>query len=128
MFARLLADAVVAVHGTFILFVTAGGFLVLWRRSLALVHVPAVAWGAWTEFTSTVCPLTPLETTLRRIAGDAGYTGGFVEHYLIPLIYPPGLTPRLQVELGSLVLTVNLAIYGFVFWRTRQRGRDPPTA
>ncbi len=126
MFARLLADAVVAVHGAFILFVIAGGFLVLWRRAVALLHVPAIAWGVWTEFTGTVCPLTPLENALRRVAGDAGYAGGFVEHYLVPLIYPTDLTPRLQIELGSLALIVNIAIYGFVCWRTRQQQGGPP--
>ena len=127
MIARLLADAVVALHGAFIVFVIAGGFLVLWRRGFALVHVPAVAWGAWIEFTGTLCPLTPLENTLRQIAGDAGYAGGFVEHYLIPLIYPTGLTPRLQIGLGGVVLFANIVIYAFVFWRARRR-EDPPTA
>ncbi len=128
MIARLLADAVVALHAAFIAFVIAGGFLVLWRRSIAAAHLPAVAWGAWTEFTGAICPLTPLENSLRAAAGDAGYAGGFVEHYLIPVIYPMSLTPRRQLWLGGIVLTVNVAIYAFVWWRTRQRSKDRSTA
>ena len=119
---RLLADAVVALHLAFILFVVGGGALVLWRRGWAVLHVPAVAWGAWTEFTGTLCPLTPWEQSLRQQAGAAGYAGGFVDHYLVPLIYPAGLTPGLQVALGALVLLLNAAIYLGV-WRRRQRGR-----
>ncbi len=127
MIVRLLADAVVALHAAFILFVIAGGFLVLWRRSFALAHLPAVAWAAWTEYTGAICPLTPVENAWRRAAGDAGYAGGFIEHYLVPLIYPAGLTPRVQLWLGSVVLVVNVAVYAFVWWRTRRRGRARPT-
>jgi hypothetical protein len=122
MNARLLADAVVAVHLAFIVFVVAGGLLVLWRRGWAVLHLPAVAWGAWTEFTGTLCPLTPWEQSLRQQAGAAGYAGGFVEHYLVPLIYPAALTPGLQFALGAFVLLVNAAIYLGV-WRRRQRER-----
>jgi hypothetical protein len=121
---RLVADVVVAVHFAFIAFVVAGGLLVLWRRGWALVHLPAVAWGAWTEFTGTICPLTPWEQALRRQAGAAGYAGGFVEHYLVPLIYPAALTPGIQVALGAFVLIVNAALYAFV-WRRWRRGRAP---
>jgi len=121
---RLAADAVVAVHFAFIVFVVAGGVLVLWRRGWALVHLPAVAWGAWTEFTGTICPLTPWEQALRRQAGTAGYAGGFVEHYLVPLIYPAALTPGIQVALGAFVLTVNAVLYALV-WRRWRRGRAP---
>jgi len=122
MNARLAADAIVAVHLAFIVFVVAGGLLVLRRRGWAVLHLPAVAWGAWTEFTGTLCPLTPWEQSLRQQAGAAGYAGGFVDHYLVPLIYPAGLTPGLQVALGALVLLLNAAIYLGV-WRRRQRGR-----
>ena len=122
MNARLTADAIVAVHLAFIVFVVAGGLLVLRRRGWAVLHLPAVAWGAWTEFTGTLCPLTPWEQSLRQQAGAAGYAGGFVDHYLVPLIYPAGLTPGLQVALGALVLLLNAAIYLGV-WRRRQRGR-----
>ena len=124
---RLAADAVVAVHFAFIVFVVAGGVLVLWRRGWALVHLPAVAWGAWTEFTGTICPLTPWEQALRRQAGTAGYAGGFVEHYLVPLIYPAALTPGIQVALGAFVLIVNAVLYAFV-WRRWRRRRAPRRA
>ena len=120
---RLLADTVVAVHLAFIAFVVVGGLLVLWRRWWAVLHLPAVAWGAWTEFTGTLCPLTPWEQALRRQAGEAGYAGGFVEHYIVPLIYPATLTPRLQLALGAFVLLLNAAVY-LGAWRWRQRERD----
>ena len=119
---RLLADTVVAVHLAFIAFVVVGGLLVLWRRWWAVLHLPAVAWGAWTEFTGTLCPLTPWEQALRRQAGEAGYAGGFVEHYIVPLIYPAALTPRLQLALGAFVLLLNAAIYAAV-WRRQRRAR-----
>jgi len=120
--ARLLADALVAVHLAFIVFVLAGGLLVLYRRSWAVLHLPAVAWGAFAELTRTVCPLTPLENSLRRSAGDAGYAGGFIEHYVIPLIYPQALTARLQIVLGLLVIAVNLVVYA-IAWRRWRQGR-----
>jgi len=120
---RLLADAVVALHLAFILFVVGGGALVLWRRGWAVLHVPAVAWGAWTEFTGTLCPLTPWEQALRRQAGEAGYAGGFVEHYVVPLIYPAALTPRLQFALGVFVLLLNAAIYAAAWCRWRRAAR-----
>jgi hypothetical protein len=119
MLARLLADAVVVVHAAFIAFAIAGGVFVLRRPPLAWVHVPVAAWAAFVEFSSAICPLTPLENALRRSAGDAGYPGGFVEHYLIPLIYPAGLTPRLQFLLGVAVVALNLAVYA-VAWRRRR--------
>ena len=113
---RLLADAVVLLHFAFIAFVLAGSALVLWRPWWAALHLPAVAWGAYTEFTATVCPLTPLENALRRSAGVAGYDGGFVDHYLIPLIYPAGLTPGLQVWLGLALIAINAVAYALA-WR-----------
>jgi hypothetical protein len=121
MSSRLAADALVVVHLAFIVFVLGGGLLVLWRGAFAIVHLPAVAWGAWTEFTGTICPLTPLENTLRRAAGEAGYTGGFIEHYMIPLIYPDGLTPRTQIALGIFVVGINAAVYVLVLRRSRRR-------
>jgi hypothetical protein len=119
---RLLADVVVAVHLAFIVFVVAGGLLVLWRRGWAVLHLPAVAWGAWTEFTGTLCPLTPWEQSLRQQAGAAGYAGGFVEHYLVPLVYPAALTPRIQLALGTFVLLANAAVY-LAAWRRWHRDR-----
>ena len=124
MTARLLADALVAVHLAFIVFVLAGGLLVLRRRSWAALHLPAVAWGAFAEITRTVCPLTPLENSLRLRAGDAGYAGGFIEHYVIPLIYPEALTARLQILLGLIVIAVNFVVYALA-WRRWRHGRPP---
>ena len=123
MTSRLLADALVALHLAFIVFVLAGGLLALRHRGWAALHLPAVLWGAFAELTGTLCPLTPLENSLRSSAGDAGYAGGFIEHYVIPLVYPEALTPRLQVALGLAAIAVNLVVYAFVWWRWR-RARD----
>ncbi|WP_439888859.1 DUF2784 domain-containing protein [Pseudomonas sp. MBLB4123] len=117
MTSRLAADAVLVVHLLFILFVLLGGLLVLRWRVLAWLHLPAALWGAVVELYSLQCPLTPLENALRRAAGEQGYDGGFVEQYLLPLIYPAGLTPGVQLLLGVLVLVVNGAIYGYLLWR-----------
>lgn len=107
----LLADAVLLLHLAFILFVVLGGFLV-WRwPRLAWLHLPAAAWGALIEFGDWPCPLTPLENHLRALAGEAGYAGGFIEHYLLPLIYPEALTRELQVAFGLGVVAINLAAY-----------------
>lgn len=118
---RLLADLLVVAHLVFIVFVVAGGLVVLRWPRVAWLHLPAVAWGIYAEATATVCPLTPLENLWRRQAGDAGYAGGFVEHYLVPLIYPAGLTPRLQLAIAVFVALVNLAIYAAAWrsWRKR---------
>ena len=121
MIDRLAADAVVLVHLAFVVFVVAGALLVLRDRRWALLHVPAALWGAYAELTATICPLTPLENALRRRAGAAGYEGGFVEHYLIPLIYPPGLSPAHQRWIGVFVVALNVALYAWA-WR-RARGR-----
>jgi cytochrome c biogenesis protein CcdA len=112
MFYRTAADAVVAFHLLFIVFVLFGGLLVLRRPWLAMLHVPAIIWGTAVEFLHLYCPLTPLENALRSKAGEQGYDGGFVEHYLIPLIYPAGLTPGVQLWLGGIVVLVNVAVYG----------------
>ena len=117
---RWLADGLVVVHLLFIAFVVAGGLLVLRNRRVAFWHLPAVAWAAFTEFTGTICPLTPVENMLRHRAGDVGYAGGFVEHYLLPVIYPPGLTPAVQLTLGTGVLVLNALVYVLAWWRWRQ--------
>jgi len=117
------ADALVVLHLAFVLFVVFGGLLV-WRwPRWAWVHVPAFAWGAVIEFNNWVCPLTPLEQRFRVAAGEAGYSGGFVEHYLLPLLYPEGLTREIQLGLGLFVLAVNTLVYGVWLWRRRQKGR-----
>jgi Protein of Unknown function (DUF2784) len=114
---RLLADLTVALHGAFILFVVAGGFLA-WRwRWVAWVHVPCACWGALVELGGWVCPLTPLENALRLRAGEAGYGGGFIEHYIVPTLYPTGLTRAQQVLLGGAVLAVNVLAYGLLIRR-----------
>jgi hypothetical protein len=111
---QVLADLVVAIHLAFVLFVVLGGLLVLRWPQLAYAHVPAAVWGAWIEFTGRICPLTPLENSLRARAGQAGYSGGFIEHYLLPLLYPSALTRTIQLVLGALVVVLNLGIYSYL--------------
>ena len=121
MIASLAADAVLLLHGLFIAFAVLGAAL-LWRwPSVVWLHLPAAAWGAYVEFSGQLCPLTPLENRLRHAAGEQGYRGGFVEHYLLPLIYPEGLTRETQWLLGAVVLLVNGALYAA--WLARRRRR-----
>ncbi len=126
---RLLADTVAVVHAGFVVFVALGGLLV-WRwPRVAWVHVPAVAWGVLVELAGWLCPLTPLELELRRHAGESGYSGGFVEEYLMPALYPEDLTRAVQIGLGLLALLLNAAIYALVVRRVRRQGGggDEPT-
>ena len=119
---EVLADAVVLLHLAVVVFIVLGGLLALrWPRA-AMVHLPFAAWGIAIELGQWVCPLTPLENRLRRLAGEAGYEGGFVEHYVLPVLYPAGLTPRVSLVLAALVLGVNAAIYAAVV-RLRRRRR-----
>ena len=112
----ILADVVLVVHFAFVLFVVLGGLLVLkWPRS-AWAHVPAAVWGTAIEFGGWICPLTPLENRLRELAGESPYRGDFIARYLMPVIYPEGLTREVQVTLGAAVLAFNAAIY-FIVWR-----------
>jgi len=115
---RLLADIVVVTHLVFTVFVLLGGILVIWWRKVIWLHIPAAVWGALIEFAGWICPLTPLENKLRVKGGQAGYPGGFVEEYILPVIYPAGLTREIQIILGIFVITVNLAIYWKVFNRS----------
>jgi hypothetical protein len=119
--AGLLADAVAAFHFVFVLFVALGGLLVARWRRLAWAHLPAAAWGALIEFAGWICPLTPLENELRRQAGEAAYGGGFIERYLLPVLYPQGLTRGVQLALGLGVLLLNGAIYGWLVLHPRRR-------
>ena len=115
MLYHLSATAVAAFHLGFILFVVAGGLLVLRWPRLAWVHLPAAIWGSLIEFAGWWCPLTRWENELLRRAGRAGYSGGFVEHYLMPVIYPAGLTRSVEIAIGALVLLVNVGVYARVF-------------
>ena len=117
----LLADLTILVHGLFIAFAVLGGFLALWRPWIAYLHVPAVIWAAYVEFSGRICPLTPLENHFRQLGGEAGYTGGFIAHYLTPLIYPEGLTREIQYAIGTFVVLVNLVAYVLLL-RRRFRG------
>lgn len=115
--AALLADLILLLHFLFILFVLFGGLLVLYRPLFAWLHIPMFLWGAVVNIASLRCPLTPLENHYRQLAGEAGYQGGFVEHYIAPLVYPQGLTQDLGVVVGVGTLLWNAAIYGYVIYR-----------
>lgn len=123
MLYRLLADLVVVLHCGFVLFVVLGGLLALrWPRA-AWLHIPAALWGAGIEFAAGICPLTPLENHLRRLGGEAGYSGGFVEHYVLPVLYPDGLTRGVQLGIGIFVVLLNASVYLLV-WRRSRRAKD----
>lgn len=117
-----LADGLVVVHFAFAAFVIFGGFLT-WRwPRLALAHLPALAWGCWIEVSHSICPLTPLENHWRHLAGEAGYGEGFLAHYLVRVLYPPGLTWHIQWELAGLLIAINLVAYVGLVRRRRRRG------
>jgi hypothetical protein len=121
MGAALAADAVLLLHLAFILFALLGAALVAWRGWIAWLHLPVLGWGVFIELSHGICPLTPLENSLRRAAGAAGYEGGFIEHYLMPLIYPPGLTATQQVWLAGVLVAVNVVLYGWALSKKRVR-------
>lgn len=118
----LLADLTVIIHLAFVVFVVFGGLLVRRYPRLAWAHVPAAVWGVVIEFAGWSCPLTPLEKRLRSLAGEQGYEGGFVEHYLLAVLYPEGLTRGTQLVLGLLVLIINVIAYVAVWRRWRSPG------
>ena len=122
MFFSLAADLVALLHLAFVVFVVSGGLLVLRWPRLAWLHLPAVAWGAAIELLGWICPLTPLENRLRHAAGLAGYEGGFVDHYLLPVLYPASLSRSVQIMLGLSVLVINAVLYGSIL---RLRVRNP---
>jgi hypothetical protein len=120
MIYRLLADLVFVSHLCFIIFVIGGGFLV-WRwRWVAFLHIPAAVWGMAIEFLDAPCPLTPLEQILLHQAGEAAYQGGFIDHYIVPLIYPE-VNPRFFLEAGLFLLLINCAIYTWIIIRIRAK-------
>lgn len=114
MIYRILADAVLLIHLAFIVFAVAGALAALRWRFLILVHLPCALWAVAIELGGWLCPLTPLEIFLRHSAGQAGYTGGFIQHYLLPVIYPHNLTREIQIGLGLGVLVINLVVYTLV--------------
>ena len=121
MFFRLAADGVLLLHLAFILFALLGAAMAVRWRWLPLVHLPAAAWGFFVELTGRICPLTYLENFLRIKAGQSGYTESFIEHYLLNIIYPSGLTREIQFALAGTVVVVNIAIYGWLISRRRQK-------
>jgi hypothetical protein len=118
----LLADLVVLVHFLFVLFAVLGALLIIRWRKVLWLHLAAAVWAAWIEFSGKICPLTPLENWLRMRGGGSGYAGGFVGHYLMPILYPSGLTRKVQFILGGAVIAVNLIIYGYIFFIRRLKG------
>lgn len=120
----MAADLVALTHFAFVLFVVLGGFLALRWRWVAWVHLPCALWGVLIEFAGCICPLTPLENWLRRSAGSVGYSGGFIEHYLMPILYPAGLNRSIQIGLGLVVLVINIALYAWIFSRPGETRSD----
>ena len=118
---RQAADLLLVLHLAFIVFVMFGGLLCLHRVRWAWLHLPAVAWGIWIEWTGGICPLTPLENRFRLLAGEQQYPESFIEHYLVPLIYPEPLNPSSQWISGAVVLFINLFIYRQVLRATGKR-------
>jgi hypothetical protein len=114
---RLLADLTLIVHFCFILFVLFGGFLCLYHRYWLWLNLPAVVWGVWIEWSGGLCPLTPLENHFRRSATGSGYDTGFIEHYLLPIIYPLSLSVSLQLIFGLIVIIINILIYIYVTYK-----------
>jgi len=112
MICRIAADLIFCLHLIFIIFVVAGGLLVYKWKWVLWFHLPAAVWGIMIEFFGWICPLTPLEDRLRLAAGEQGLSGGFIAEYLVPIVYPSGLNPTIQIILGSFVIFINIIIYG----------------
>ena len=122
----LLADALVIIHFGFTTFVIFGGFLA-WRwRPIAFAHLPALAWGCWVEVSHSICPLTPWENQLRRMGGEAGYSEGFLAHYIVRVLYPPALTWRIQWTLAALLVALNALAYARLLLRIRAARKPVP--
>lgn len=114
---RIAADLLVLAHLAFIIFVVLGGLAAFKWPWMALLHIPAATWGALIEYKGWTCPLTPWENNLRQLAGQQGYSEGFIEHYILPLVYPPALSRDIQTTLGAIVIVINLLIYGVLVYR-----------
>ena len=124
---RILTDSILVIHLLFILFVILGGFLAFYKRWIVWVHLPAVIWGVCIELFGWMCPLTPLENWLHNAGGQQGYEGGFIEHYLDPLIYPTGMTRSSQVGMALFVVAVNCLLYAIFLWRRKVRRKEKLT-
>lgn len=120
MIARLLADMVLLLHVAFILFALSGGLIILWKRWVVWIHLPVLLWASVVNLAGWTCPLTPLENALRALAGQVGYEGGFVEHYVVPLVYPDVMFRDLEMVSGLAVLACNVLTYAFVIHRIRR--------
>jgi hypothetical protein len=116
----LIADAIVVLHLAFIAFALLGVIAVNYWPRLIWVHIPVVVWSALINLTQTVCPLTPLEISMRRKAGEQGYGESFIEHYLVSLVYPPLDVPQLWLWTGLFVVGLNGAGYA---WLVQRRHR-----
>jgi hypothetical protein len=121
MFYLWLADLVVLIHLAFIVFAVLGGLLIIWRRKVLYLHLAAVIWAGWIEFSGGICPLTPLENWLRGQGGQAAYAVDFVGNYLMPLVYPPDLTRGIQIVLATMVIFINGLIYGYLFLKHKKK-------
>ena len=125
MLSRIAADLVLAVHLGFIVFVILGGLLLLRFPKIMYLHIPAAVWGTFIEISGRICPLTTWENDLRQSAGESGYAESFVEHYLVPIIYPAGLTRNVQLTLAGIVVFANIVIYGWLLYRcNKSRARE----
>lgn len=120
MIYRILADAVLIFHFAFVLFVIFGGLLVLRRRAVLFLHLPALVWGILIEIFLWQCPLTALENYFRALSGEAGYEGGFIEHYILILLYP-GIGFWIHILLGIILAAINIAVYGYVFSHRKRK-------
>jgi hypothetical protein len=120
MYHRIAADAVLVLHLCFIVFVLFGGLLAAWKRFMPVLHLPAAIWGAFVELADRVCPLTTLENSFRTAAGASGYRTSFIEHYLLDVIYPDGLTLQTQYAIAAIVVVANAVIYGWLLFRYRR--------
>lgn len=119
----ILAELIVFLHFCFILFSVLGGLLALWKHWMPYIHIPAAIWGSFIIILGWTCPLTPLENALRNAGGAEGYSGSFIAHYLVPIIYPEGLTREMQIGLGLIAIVINTVIYSLIVYRRRKKGK-----
>ena len=117
---RLAADTLVTAHLLYIVFVVVGGLIAFRARWILWLHVPAVVWAIYVQYIGRVCPLTPWEKEFRDIAGAAGYEGGFIDHYIVPIVYPPDMPVAMHLVLGTLVILINGAVYTALVVRARR--------